>query len=45
MVRMAELISGFTQRSAVGPAAIVQCKHWKNRVGVELQEFFGVMAI
>ena len=32
--------------NAVGPAAIVQCKHWRNRpVGVkELREFFGVMA-
>lgn len=33
-------------KHATGPAAIVQCKHWKNRpVGVkELREFFGVMA-
>lgn len=32
--------------NSVGPAAIVQCKHWRNRpVGVkELREFFGVMA-
>ena len=33
-------------KHATGPAAIVQCKHWKNQaVGVkELREFFGVMA-
>ena len=33
-------------KHATGPAAIVQCKHWRNRaVGVkELREFFGVMA-
>lgn len=33
-------------KHATGPAAVVQCKHWKNQpVGVkELREFFGVMA-
>lgn len=33
-------------KNSVGPAAIVQCKHWrKTPVGVkELREFFGVMA-
>lgn len=33
-------------KHATGPAAIVQCKHWKiQAVGVkELREFFGVMA-
>ena len=36
----------FYSKHATGPAAIVQCKHWKNQaVGVkELREFFGVMA-
>jgi restriction system protein len=33
-------------RNAVGPVAVVQCKHWQGKaVGVkELREFFGVMA-
>lgn len=33
-------------KHATGPAAIVQCKHWKNQaVGVkDLREFFGVIA-
>jgi restriction system protein len=32
-------------RNADGPAAIVQCKHWTNPVGVkEVRAFFGVMA-
>jgi restriction system protein len=33
-------------KNAVGPVAVVQCKHWQGKpVGVkELREFFGVMA-
>ena len=32
-------------RNATGPAAVVQCKHWQDKVGVkEMREFFGVMA-
>jgi restriction system protein len=32
-------------RNAMGPAAVVQCKHWTKTVGVkEVREFFGVMA-
>jgi restriction system protein len=32
-------------RNASGPAAVVQCKHWRKPVGVkEIREFFGVMS-